>query len=68
MRAECESEGEEFIQVVYDRSLARMTPEQEWLNYEWKEEIVLEEVGTYASISAKIASVLYSAEIEPSPE
>ena len=43
MKAECESEEEEFFHVRYAASLARMAPEQELLNQELVGEIDLKE-------------------------
>ena len=68
MKAECESEVEEFFHVRYVASLARMATEQELLNQELVVEIDLKEKGIQASIPATITSTVRSAEIDTSLE
>ena len=68
MKAECESEEEEFFHVQYAASIARMAAEQELLNQELVGEIDLKEKGIYTSIPATITSTIRSSEMEASPE
>ena len=68
MKAECESEEEEFFRVRYVASLAGMAAEQELLNQELGEETDFKDKGISASIPAAITSAIRSAEMEASPE